>query len=317
MLSFTGAREDAASLEEGTDAAMQAARAHAAEFIGVDVSSEHTDVMSTQIGADGAQDTIKSRASAVIRNARLADLYVEKYSRKAGETTVDRYDVWVLIQLSRAELAAERVRQQDELRAKATAALRQLHEGEARERAGNLLAALARYRAAVAQLQPLPRQIDLADAQLRTSGQVLQSAQDAAASAQARVRRALLVGPEWIARPIVQALSVKGFTAETHATGSLRDALDTARAQRVPWVIVVTGNSAPGGRLFSQMAATASLDLRALDAQSGAVAASQVKQGKGFGRTAEAAKEAATQQVARAAGSDLADALMAKENAGL
>ena len=49
VLYFSGAREGAVSLEEGTDAAMQAARAHAAEYIGVDVSSEHRDVMSTDL----------------------------------------------------------------------------------------------------------------------------------------------------------------------------------------------------------------------------------------------------------------------------
>jgi hypothetical protein len=317
MLSFTGAREGAESLAEGTDAAMQAARAHAAEFVGVSVFSEHRDVMSTDLGADAVQDTVRSRASALIQNARLADVYYEKYSRKAGETTVDRFDVWVLIRLSRAELVAERLRQQEELRAAAALALSQLREGEAREKTGNLLAALARYRAAVAQLEPLPRQIELADPRLRTSGQVLQSAQEALANAQAKVRRAVLIGPDWIAGPVVQALSAKGFTALTQPAGSEREALDSARAQGVPWVIVVAGNAAPGGRVFSQMAATASLDVRALEAQSGAVAAAQVKQGKGFGRTAEAAREAAAQEAARAAGADLADALVAKENAGL
>jgi hypothetical protein len=126
----------------------------------------------------------------------------------------------------------------------------------------------------------------------------------------------MLVGPDWIARPVVQALSGKGFTV-TQPTGSERDALDSARAQGVPWVIVVAGSTAPGGRVLNQMAATASLDVRALEARSGAVAAAQVKQGKGFGRTAEAAREAAAQQAAKAAGADLAEALMAKENAGL
>jgi hypothetical protein len=294
---------------------MQAARAHAAEFIGVNVSSEHTDVMSTQVGADGAQDTVKSRASAVIRNARIADVYYEKYSRNAGETTVDRFDVWVLIRISRAELLAERVRQQEELKATADAALHDLHEGEARERTGNLLGALARYRAAVAQLEPIPRQIEVADAQLRTAGQLLQAAQQAVASVQGKVRRAVMVGPDWIAAPVVQALSARGFT--TQAAASEREALDSARAQGVPWVIVVAGTSAPGSRVFSQMAATASLDVRALEAKSGAVAAARVKQGKGFGRTADAARQAAAQQAAKAAGTDLADLLVAKENAGL
>ena len=125
-LYFSGAREGAASLEEGTDAAMQVARAHAAEFIGVDVSSEHKDVMSTDLGQDRVQDTVKGRATALIRNARVADVYYEKFSRRAGATTIDRFDVWVLVKLSRAELEAERVRQQDEEKQTALLALSRL-----------------------------------------------------------------------------------------------------------------------------------------------------------------------------------------------
>src|SRR5262249_43335590 len=106
-LYFSGAREGAGSLEEGTDAATQAARAHAAEYNGVEVSSEHRDVMSTDLAQDRVQDTVNARARALIRGARLADVYYEKFSRRAGATTIDRFDVWVLIKLSRAELQAE------------------------------------------------------------------------------------------------------------------------------------------------------------------------------------------------------------------
>ena len=113
-LYFSGAREGATSLEEGTDAAMQVARAHAAEYIGVDVSSEHKDVMSTDLGSDRVQDTVKGRATALIRSARMADVYYEKFSRRAGATTIDRFDVWVLIKVPRAELEAERAHQRGE-----------------------------------------------------------------------------------------------------------------------------------------------------------------------------------------------------------
>ena len=95
------------------------------------------------------------------------------------------------------------------------------------------------------------------------------------------------------------------------------EALDSARAQGMPWVIVVNGTTTPGGRVFSQTAATASLDIRALEAQSGAVAASSLRQGKGFGSTAEAAQQAAANEAGAAAAADLADALVAKEKAGL
>jgi len=90
-----------------------------------------------------------------------------------------------------------------------------------------------------------------------------------------------------------------------------------ARAQGMPWVIVVKGSTVPGGRVLSQVAATASLDVRALESQSGAVVASAVKQTKGFGRTPEAAQQAAANEAGVLAGTDLAAALVAKENAGL
>jgi len=316
-LYFSGAREGAGSLEEGTDAAMQVARAHAAEYIGVDVSSEHQDVMSTDLGSDRVQDTVKGRATALVRGARMADVYYEKFSRKAGATVIDTFDVWVLIKLSRADLEAERVRQEDEQKQIALAALSRMREAQAQEQQGNVLAALVRYRDAEARTRSLPQQIALGDPQLRTSGQLRQAAEDAVAKAQAKARRAVLVAPEWVMGALVQALSSKGFTAITEPSGSEQQALGTARAQGMPWVIVVKGNSVPGGRVLSQVAATASLDVRALESQSGAVVASSVKQTKGFGRTPQAAQQAAANEAGIAAGTDLAAALVAKENAGL
>ena len=316
-LYFSGAREGASSLEEGTDAAMQVARAHAAEFIGVQVSSEHRDVMSTDVASDEVRDTVQGRATALIRHARLSDVYYEKYSRKAGATAIDRFDVWVLIELSRAELEAERARQQEEAKSAAAAALARLRDAEAAERSGNVLAALARYRDVVAQARPLARDVELADAQIHTSGQLQVVAEDALAKAQSKARRAVLVAPDWAAAGVVQGLSAKGFATVPQPAGSEREALSAARTQGMPWVVVVTGTTAAGGRVFNQTAATASLDVRALEAQSGLVAASFVRQEKGFGRTAEAAQQAAANEAAAKAAADLADALVAKEKAGL
>jgi hypothetical protein len=315
-LYFSGAREGASSLEEGTDAAMQIARAHAAEFIGVQVSSEHRDVMSTDVASDEVRDTVQGRATAMIAHARLSDVYYEKYSRSAGATTIDRFDVWVLIELSRAELDAERARQQQEAKSAAAAALARLRDAENAERSGNVLAALARYRDVVAQTRSLPRELDIADARVHTSGQLQVIAEEALLKAQAKARRAVVVAPDWVAAGVIQGLSAKGFATVPQPVGSERDALHSARTQAVPWVIVVAGTSAPGGRVFNQSAATASLDVRALDAQSGAVAASFVRQEKGFGRTIEAALQAAAIEAGAKAAADLADALLAKEKAG-
>jgi hypothetical protein len=116
---------------------------------------------------------------------------------------------------------------------------------------------------------------------------------------------------------VTQALSKQGFTARTQDGADERSALQQARSQGTPWVIVVHATTAEGGRVFSQVAATAALDVRALDAQSGAVVASTQKQAKGVGRTSEAAQQAAANEAGLGAGSDVAAALVAKENAGL
>ena len=66
-----------------------------------------------------------------------------------------------------------------------------------------------------------------------------------------------------------------------------------------------------------KLAAVAALDVRALDAQTGAVVASTQKQEKGFGKTPQAAQDDAASKAGLGAGNDLAAALVAKENAGL
>jgi hypothetical protein len=120
-----------------------------------------------------------------------------------------------------------------------------------------------------------------------------------------------------VAGAVTQALSAKGFTAWTQAGFDEAAALAAAKAQGMPWVIVVHATTTPGGQVFAQVAASAALDVRALDAQSGAVVASAQKQAKGVGRTPEAAQQAAASAAGLGAGNDLAAALMAKENAGL
>lgn len=317
-LYFSGTKSGAESLEDGKQAALDKARAEAAKFIGVTVSAEHTDVMSTDLASDQVKDTTQSRTVALIKNAALADVYWEKNSRQAGATTIDRFDVSVLIKLSRGDLEAERKRQEDEGRATVNAAFERLREGQAKEREGDLLAALARYRDVAATLKPLPANIDTGDALVKTSGAVRHRAEELAAQAQKKARRALLAGPDWVVGAITQALTKAGFSAAPLAEGtSEQQALAQARAQGVPWVIVAKATSVPGGRVFSKVAAQATLDVRALETSSGTVAASTQKTEKGFGNTAEAAQADAASQAGQSAGKELAAALVAKESAGL
>ena len=316
-LYFTGAREGSASLDEGKDSAMAAARDQAAQYIGVEISAEHNDVMSTEEAENKASDRIRSRAQAMIRSAELADVYYEKISREAGSGTIDRYDVWVLMKLPKAEIARERARQDEEAKQTAVAALARLREGQAEEKQGNLIAALLRYRDVVSQVKPLAKNVSTGDKDLATSGRLRQVAEDAAAQVQGRARRAVVIAPDWVAGSVMQALAARGFSARSVASSDEAAALAQAREAGMPWVIVVKATATPGGKVFAQVAAHASLDVRALDARSGAVVASAQKQARGVGRTPEAAQQAAANEAGVNAGDELAAALVAKENAGL
>jgi hypothetical protein len=316
-LYFSGAKEGAASLEEGKASAIESARSQAAQYIGVEISAEHHDVMSTEEAENKAKDTVRSRANAMLRSAELADVYYERISREVGAGTVDRYDVWVLLKLPRAEVDKERQRQAQQAQQTAAAGAARYREARDQERQGDLIAALVRYRDAVAKAREVAGNTPTGDRELPTAGALLQKAQDAANAAQSKARRAIVVAPDWVAGAVTQALSRQGFTAQTQGEASENAALAQAKAQGMPWVIVVKGTTVPGGSVFSQVAATASLDVRALESQGGGVVASAVKQSKAVGRTPEAAQQAAANEAGQAAGADLAAALVAKENAGL
>jgi len=316
-LYFSGAKEGASSLEEGKSSAIESARSQAAQYIGVEISAEHRDVMSTEEAENMAKDTVRSRANAMLRSAELADVYYERISREVGSGTVDRYDVWVLLKLPRAEVDKERQRQAQQAQETAAAGVARYREGRDQERQGDLIGALLRYRDAVAKGREVAGNTPTGDRELTTAAALLQKAQDAASAAQGKARRAIVVAPDWVAGAVTQALAKRGFTAQTESEANENAALARAKAQGTPWVIVVHATTTPGGRVFAQVAATAALDVRALDARSGAVVASTQKQAKGVGRTPEAAQQAAANEAGLGAGNDLAAALVAKENAGL
>ena len=317
MLYFSGAKEGSSSLEEGKASAIESARSQAAQYIGVEISAEHRDVMSTEEAENKAQETVKSRANAMLRSAELADVYYEKISREVGSGTVDRFDVWVLLKFPRAEVDKERQRQAQEAQQTAAAGVARYREGREQERQGNPIGALVRYRDALSKAKSVAGGTPTGDRDIATATALLQKAQDAANGAQGKARKAIVIAPDWVAGSVTQALAKQGFAAQTQSGTSEAAALEQAKAQGTPWVIVVHATTVPGGRVFAQVAATAALDVRALDAQSGAVVASVQKQAKSVGRTPEAAQQAAVNEAGLGAGSDLAAALVAKENAGL
>ena len=317
-LFFMGAMPGAESLDVGKTAAMDRARDEAAKYIGVNISSEFSSKTSTDQGRDSveATDTVKSRTAALIKNAELADVYWEKNTRIAGATTIDRWDVSVLMKLPKADLDAERKRQEAEASATTLAMLARFREGESLEKQHQALQALQRYRDAAAQLKAIDRSVATTDVGLKTAGQLLQAALDGAARVQQKARSALLVGPELAVGPLTQGLSKKGFSATSRQGLSDDAAVRAARAEGLPYVIVVKSNTNPGGQAFGQVAALVSMDVRALDAQTGAVVASTQKTAKAFGRQADAAERAAALDAGVGAGSELAAALVAKETAG-
>lgn len=317
MVYFSGAKAGADSLDEGTASAADSARAQAAQYVGVEISAAHRDVSSTDLAQDQVEDEVHSRAAALIRSAQVADVYHERISRRAGATTIDRYDVWVLLRLPEAELARERERQAQEMASEAQAAAVRLHEAEAQEQAGDWLSALARYRGVLAATKPMAAGVGTGDRLLPSAGVLRRAAQDAAARAQVQARRAILVAADDIAGPLAQALSAKGFSAQLRPDLDEQAAQAAARAQKIPWVIVARARTTPGGPVFALVAASASLDVRALDARSGAVVAASQKAARGNGRTIEAAAREAASQAGQDAGDELAAALVARESTGL
>src|SRR5260370_41960376 len=157
------------------------------------MSAEHSDVMSNEESENKAKDVIQARANAVVRSAELADVYYEKISRESGSGTIDRYDVWVLIKLPRAEIEKERARQADEAKTTVRTSLARLREAQVHEKAGNVLAGLIRYREVVSQMKVAEQSVETGDAELANAGRLRQVAQVAANGVQSNTRRAVLV----------------------------------------------------------------------------------------------------------------------------
>jgi hypothetical protein len=151
------------------------------------------------------------------------------------------------------------------------------------------------------------------DGELRDAGALYQAASDAAARVQAKARTGVVVGPELGIFALTQGLSKKGFAAS--ARGALGDgaALQAARSEGIPYVIVVQAHSTPGQGAFGQVAAHVQLDVRAMETQSGAVVASLQKTGKAFARQPAEAERNAAAEAGASAGSELAGALLARE----
>ena len=310
---FVGATQNAETLDDGKAAALNKARGQAAEYLGVQITAVQDVVDSSNVAEQHNTDSVKARAAAIIKGATVEDVYYEKISRLAGATSIDRYDVWILAKLSRTELDAEKSRQASEAKISLQNAVAWLREGQDFEKQGQVVEALVRYRKAEAAAGTTTASTETGDAQLPNAGRLHQVASEAAKAAQNKARRAILVGSEAAMSALSQAFAKRGFTTRFGSDESA--ALATARSDGTPWVIIAKEQHTPGGRVFSQVAASVALDVRALDAKSGAVVASASKQAKEVARTPEAAAVAAAREAGQSAGKELATQLVDKESA--
>ena len=311
---FVGSIANQDSLDDGKQAALNKARAQAAEYLGVQITAIQDILESSDVGENRNRDSVKARTAAIIKGATVEDVYYEKLSRQAGATSIDKYDVWVLAKLSRADLESEKQRQQSEAKINLQNAAAWLREGKSLEQQGDTVAALARYRKAQDAMTGIVNATETGEADYPNAGRLSQALSDAAGGAKAKARRAVIVGPASAASALSEALSKAGFT--TRLGGSDENhGLEIARNDGTPYVIVAIGRTTPGGHVFNQVAATVALDVRALEAKSGAVVASLQKNAKEVRRTPEAAADAAAHTAGLEAGKDLAGQLVKKETA--
>jgi hypothetical protein len=316
VLFFSGTQPSAASLDEGKASATDRARDEAAKYIGVSISSKLNSTISTDVGSESvkAQSEVQSRTAALIKSAQVADVYWEKNARAAGATTLESWDVSVLLKLPQSEVEAERKRQEEEAKATARAMLSRYREGRSLEGKSQALSALQRYRDAERQLQSVGRSVETGDLELKDVGALLQAASDSAKRVQAKARTGVLVGPDLGTGALTQGLSKKGFSASNRGEIDDNSALQAAKSAGIPYVIAVRTHSTPGQGAFNQVAVHVELDVRAVEVQSGAVVA-QVRVSKnGFARVPEEAERKAAAEAGTSAGSELATQLLARES---
>ncbi len=309
---FVGNTGGSESLDDGKQAALNKARGQAAEYLGVQITAIQHIIESSDVGENKNTDSVQARAAALIKGATMEDVYYEKLSRQAGATSIDRYDVWVLAKLSRAELDAEKQRQASEAKISMQNAVAWLREGQDLEKSGQVVQALGRYRKAEDATTAVASSTETGDAQLSNAGRLFQVAHEAAAAAKHKARRVIVVAAEAAGVAISEALGKKGFSARILGQDESAG-LAAARSDGTPWVIVASAHTTPGGRTMGQVAATVALDVRALEAKSGAAVAALQKQAREFARTPEAAAQAAAHSAGLDAGKELAGELVKQE----
>jgi len=109
-LYFVGIKTSAETLEEGRNAALKDAMSKISDFMGCKIESLFKDYIS-EIEQKQMQQ-IKSTSSSTVKFAQVVDSYYEKMARIEKNFKIEKYDVYVLVKFSKAEVQAEINRQQ-------------------------------------------------------------------------------------------------------------------------------------------------------------------------------------------------------------
>ena len=102
---FTGAKTKAQTFEEGRSEAIQNAVKDIVDYFGITAKTQYESV-TTEI-ANSIMDRIVTKGEAEVRGITLKDSYYEEWLSNSGERT---FDVFVLIEYSKDEIASEKER---------------------------------------------------------------------------------------------------------------------------------------------------------------------------------------------------------------
>ena len=326
-LYFTGAKSGASSLDEGKAGALATALEQASQFIGVKVTAEGSYTMSTTDSENKARSDVTTSTQGQLRSAQLADAYYEATLRTVGANEIDRYDVWVLVKLPKAEAEAERERRAKEKAAHATAAFAQFSQGKSAQTSGDLKTAVFYFKQGAAELGTLDEAVDLNQGGFATTRDLSNALQLALRAALADKRRLHIVyaetalglpGEGVCAGRLSEIFAEKGFSvlpALAGNAGDLAAALAASRGSGAKVAILMTATATRTGTVFgTQAAVTANVSARAVDVQSGEVVAQSDASGRGIKGDPRVAAHEALKQAAELCAQELATALLARES---
>lgn len=109
-LYFVGINTSAETLEEGRNAAIKDAMSKISDFMGCKIESLSEDYVSEV--EQKLMQKIKSTSSSTVKFAQVVDSYYEKMARIERNCKIEKYDVYVLVKFSKAEVQEEINRQQ-------------------------------------------------------------------------------------------------------------------------------------------------------------------------------------------------------------